>query len=134
MPHAPSAKPARPLSPHLQIYRPQITSGMSIFHRITGVALAFGLPVFVAWLLVLANGPNLYPSFIELFQTIVGQILLFGWSFSFFYHFCCGIRHLLWDAGYGLDIKSVYRTGYAAIVISLALTALIWLEAYGMIS
>ncbi|HEU0117457.1 MAG TPA: succinate dehydrogenase, cytochrome b556 subunit, partial [Alphaproteobacteria bacterium] len=87
-----TGKTARPLSPHLQVYKPQLTSGMSIFHRITGVALCAALPVFVAWLVMLANGPKSYPDFMNLFHNPVGQILLFGWVFSFFYHLCCGIR------------------------------------------
>lgn len=126
-------KIARPLSPHLQIYKPQLTSGMSIFHRITGVALACGLPVFVAWLVVVASGPTMYTAFTDLLHTCVGQILLVGWTFSFFYHFCCGLRHLAWDAGYGLNIKAVYLSGYIAILVSLMLTAAIWIKVYGLL-
>src|SRR5476649_2375079 len=96
---SPSVKTARPLSPHLQVYRPQLTSVLSIFHRMTGVALALGLPVFVAWLVVVASGQETYSTFISYLQTTIGQILLCGWTLAFFYHFCCGIRHLLWDAG-----------------------------------
>jgi len=126
------AKKARPLSPHLQIYKPQITSGMSIFHRFTGIALSFGLPVFVAWIVAVASGPAGYVQFTGLFHNIVGQILLFGWTFSFFYHFCCGLRHLAWDAGFGLNIKSVNSTGRVAIGVSVLLTIGIWLKAYGV--
>jgi len=126
-------KNARPLSPHLQIYRPQITSGMSIFHRITGMALSAGLPVFVAWLVVVASGPKIYPDFMNLFHTCLGQIVLFGWTFAFFYHFLCGIRHLAWDAGYWLSIKAVYISGYITIVLALLLTATVWIKAYGLI-
>ena len=127
-----SQKIARPLSPHLQIYKPQLTSGMSIFHRITGVALAFALPVFVAWLVVVAGGPQVYADFMKLFQTLLGQILLYGWMFAFFYHFCCGIRHLLWDAGYGLNLRAVYISGYIAIGLSLLATASVWFKVHGM--
>ena len=129
----PSSKTARPLSPHLQIYKPQLTSGMSIFHRITGIALAAGLPVFVAWLVVVAGGPKPYQSFMECFHTTIGQIFLFGWTFSFFYHFCCGIRHLCWDAGYFLSIKSVYTTGRIALGVSILLTVYVWLHFYGLV-
>jgi succinate dehydrogenase / fumarate reductase cytochrome b subunit len=129
-----SEKAARPLSPHLQIYKPQLTSGMSIFHRMTGIALACGLPVFVLWLVVAAGGPEIYVNFINLFHNIIGQILLFGWTFAFFYHFCCGIRHLLWDAGYGLTIKAVYTSGYIAIGIAVLATACVWFRVYGMAS
>jgi succinate dehydrogenase / fumarate reductase cytochrome b subunit len=122
----------RPLSPHLQVYKPQLTSGMSIFHRITGIALAAGLPVFVAWVVALAGSEQLYATFTGLFNNIVGQVLLAGWSFCFFYHFCSGIRHLVWDAGYALSIKSVYISGYIAIAIALLLTAYVWLKIYGI--
>lgn len=123
----------RPLSPHLQVYKPQISSAMSIFHRITGVGLSLGLPVFVTWLVVLAAGPNLYIKFADLFQTAFGQILLFGWTWAFFYHFCCGIRHLLWDAGYFLDIKGMRISGWTALTVSSLLTAVIWMKTYGYI-
>jgi len=126
-------KTARPLSPHLQVYKPQITSAMSIFHRITGIALACGLPVFVAWLIFVAAGPKFYPIFTNPFNTVVGQILLFGWTFAFFYHFCCGIRHLLWDAGYGLSIKAVYTSGYLTIGLAVVGTASVWIKVYGLI-
>jgi succinate dehydrogenase / fumarate reductase cytochrome b subunit len=135
----PPALKARPLSPHLQIYKPQLTTGMSIFHRMTGVALAFGLPVFVAWLVALAKGPEAYGCFDICARSLIGQALLFGWCFAFFYHFFCGIRHLLWDAGYFLDIKGVYSTGRIVLGISLFLTLglwvkLYWIKLYGVMS
>lgn len=126
-------KTARPLSPHLGIYKPQLTSGMSIFHRATGVALAFGLPVFVAWLVVLAGGQEAYDSFISLFQNIYAQIILGGLSFAFFYHFFCGIRHLLWDAGFFLDLQAVYGTGYVTLLLAFGSTAYVWLKLYGYV-
>ena len=129
---SPMVKKARPLSPHLQIYRPQMTSGMSIFHRMTGIALAFGLPLFVVWLYAVACGPHVYFDFASLMNTLIGQIILFGLTFSFFYHFCCGIRHLLWDAGYFLTLPGVYSTGRIAIAVSVLLTVGIWIKAYGM--
>src|SRR5882762_6821451 len=94
-----AAKKARPLSPHLQVYRPQLTSGLSIFHRITGVGLAFGLPVFVLWLMVLGKDEAAYEQFLTCAHSIVGTILLMGWSWAFAYHLCMGVRHLLWDMG-----------------------------------
>lgn len=127
----PAAKPARPLSPHLSVYRPQISSVMSIFHRMTGIGLALGLPVFVAWTVAVAAGPQVYATFVGLFHNPVGQILLFGWSWAFFYHFWCGIRHLLWDAGLFLTIKGLYATGWAAFIISTLSTALTWAKILG---
>ena len=125
------AKKSRPLSPHLQIYRPQISATMSIFHRMTGIALAAALPVFVAWLVVLADSKPSYVRFMELFHNPVGQVLLMGWTWAFFYHLCCGIRHLIWDAGLFLSIKGLYATGYIAFGTSLLLTALVYLKAFG---
>jgi succinate dehydrogenase / fumarate reductase, cytochrome b subunit len=130
----PSSKPARPLSPHLQVYRPQLTSGMSIFHRITGVALAFGLPVFAYWLYTVASGPQAYTALMNCIHgCVVSQICLCGWTFCFFYHFCCGIRHLFWDIGVGLTIKAVYASGYVAILLALIMTACTLLTAYGYV-
>lgn len=126
-------KTARPLSPHLGIYKPQLTAGMSIFHRLTGVALAFGLPIFVAWLVVLAGGKEVYDLFVGLFQNVYGQIVLGCLSFAFFYHFFCGIRHLLWDAGLFLTIKGVYGTGYVAMLLAFGTTGYIWLKLYGYV-
>jgi len=124
-------KTARPLSPHLLIYKKQLTSGMSIFHRITGVGLTFGLPVFVIWLMALARGPNYYAMVMGLLRTTVGQILLFGWTWAFFYHFCNGVRHLIWDAGKMLSLKAVYISGYITLALSVVMTALLWLTAHG---
>ncbi len=124
-------KTTRPLSPHLQVYKWQLTSVMSILHRATGVGLAFGLPVFVAWLVALAEGRDSYTTFIGWFHNPVGQILLFGWTWAFFYHFWCGIRHLLWDSGLFLTIKGVYTTGWIAVGISTFATAMTWAKILG---
>ena len=133
MPTAPSTKPARPLSPHLQIYRWQLTSVMLILHRLSGVWLALGLPVFVVWLVVLAANAQIYGSFVSLFQNWFGQILLFGWTYAFFYHFCTGIRHLFWDTGFFLELKGVYTTGWIAFGVATLLTAYVWLRIFGVI-
>lgn len=127
-----TSKPARPLSPHLQIYRPQITSALSIFHRMTGVGLAIGLPVFVIWLLILAFRPALYPQIECCIHSPIGQVVLFGWTWAFLYHFCTGLRHLIWDAGLMLDIKGVYRSGRIALGVSTLLTICLWLKIYGI--
>lgn len=121
-------KKARPLSPHLQIYRPQLTSGLSILHRITGVGLAFGLPVFVMWLLALSKDEKTYGQFLSCAHSKIGTIFLLGWSWAFAFHLCMGVRHLLWDMGLFLDIKDAYRTGYAALAISALLTVGIWFK------
>ncbi len=127
----PSTKPARPLSPHLQVYKPQLTSIMSILHRATGVYLALGLPVFVGWLVAVAANQQTYEMVIGWCQTPVGQVLMFGWTWAFFYHFWCGIRHLLWDAGYFLTIKGVYATGWFVLFISTFAAGMTWAKILG---
>jgi succinate dehydrogenase / fumarate reductase cytochrome b subunit len=121
------------LSPHLQIYKPQITSVLSITHRLTGIVLSFGLIILVAWLTALASGPDAYGELLICAQSIIGQVILAGLTFAFFFHLCCGIRHLLWDAGYFLELKDVYKTGRIVIAATFVLTAIVWLKIYGVI-
>lgn len=116
----------RPLSPHLQIYKPQLTSVLSITHRGTGVFLTLGALFLSCWLLSIANGPE---SFTALQQHIVawyGQVLLYAWVFSLYYHLCNGIRHLIWDMGRGLEIKTTYLSGYIVVAASVLLTIVTW--------
>ena len=80
------------------------------------------------------GGPEAYGRFLDCATSLPGQLVLAGFGFSFFYHFCTGIRHLFWDAGYFLDLKGVYTTGYIAIAVACVLTAGVWLYAYGMLS
>ena len=97
----------------------------------TGMALALGLPVFVLWLAALAKGPDTYNQFIQCAHSTVGTILLVGWSWAFFFHLCTGIRHLFWDAGFFLDIKKVYITGWIAVVVSALMTIMMWMRVLG---
>ncbi len=120
----------RPLSPHLQIYRPQITSVLSIMHRGTGVVLSLGTMLLIAWLLALATGESAYSQFQNLLGGWVGRLVLFGFSLALFYHLCNGIRHLFWDAGKGFDIKTVERSGIAVLVATVVLTLGTWIAAY----
>ena len=114
----------RPLSPHLQVYKPQLTSMLSITHRATGIVLSLGLVVFVSWLALLATNTENANSMMQFFSTWYGQVMLFGWIFCFFYHFSNGIRHLFWDAGKGLELKTVYTTGYLVLAAAVTLTAI----------
>jgi succinate dehydrogenase / fumarate reductase cytochrome b subunit len=116
----------RPLSPHLQIYRPQLTSVLSILHRITGALLALGLPAMVIWLVAAAVGPESFATVQALAGSWIGQMFLVAWSFALFYHLCNGIRHLCWDAGFGFDLGVVHASGMAALAAAIALTALAW--------
>ena len=119
----------RPLSPNIQIYRPQLTSVLSIANRITGVVLSTCAVVLVVWLLAAATGPQAYAAVqgvITSWIGQIGQIGLFGCTFAFFMHFCGGIRHLVWDAGYGFALRSIYASGWAVVAASVALTVTAW--------
>ena len=120
----------RPLSPHLQIYRPQLTAVLSILHRLTGVALAPGTLLLVYWLVAAAAGPEAFATAQMLVGSIVGRLLLLGWTFALFYHLCNGIRHLVWDAGYGLELPDLYRSGWLVVFASGALTLGGWALGY----
>lgn len=119
----------RPLSPHLQVYRPQITSAMSICHRISGVALAVGTLLLTYWLVAAAAGPEAYARAQSVLGGFFGSLILFAFTAALFYHLCNGIRHLMWDAGYGFDMPTVYRSGYAVMIAAAVLTVLVWLLA-----
>ena len=122
----------RPLSPHLQIYRPQLTSVLSITHRITGLVLVAGTLVLTYWLLAAATGPEAYATAQSLLASWPGRVVLLGFSFALFYHLCNGIRHLFWDAGLGFDLKTAYASGHAVIGASVVLTLAAWALAYAM--
>jgi succinate dehydrogenase / fumarate reductase cytochrome b subunit len=117
----------RPLSPHLQVYRWQITMVMSILHRATGIALALGSLVLVYWLASLAGGPSAYAEAQTVLGSGLARLLLVCVSFAFFYHLSNGVRHLVWDTGRGFEISQLYASGYAAIAASVVLTAGFWL-------
>jgi succinate dehydrogenase / fumarate reductase cytochrome b subunit len=117
---------SRPLSPHLQIYRPQITSVLSISHRLTGLALSVGTLLLVWWLVALARGPDAFARAQSFVGSWLGRVLLLGWTFSLFFHLANGIRHLCWDAGYGFEIKTATVSGWVVVVASVALTAIAW--------
>ena len=112
----------RPLSPHLQIYKPQLTSVLSITHRGTGVLLALALLVMPYWLLSIASGPDTYALLLQHFSAWYGKLFMFGVIFSVYYHLCNGIRHLGWDLGRGLDLPSTYLTGYIVVFLSVLMT------------
>ncbi len=125
MANTPSTR-TRPLSPNIQIYRPQLTSVLSIANRITGVLLSAYAVALVMWLVAAAAGPHAYATVHVFIQSWAGQILLFGCTFCFFLHLCGGMRHLAWDAGYGFDLGAIYASGWAVVAVSMALTVLTW--------
>ena len=120
-------KRTRPLSPNIQIYRPQLTSVLSIVNRITGVVLSVCAVVLVVWLLAAATGPKAYAAVQHPIASWIGQIVLFGCTFAFFLHLCSGIRHLVWDAGYGFGLRSIYASGWVVVAASVALTVAAWI-------
>lgn len=117
---------SRPLSPHLQVYRWQISNTLSILHRLTGVVLALGGLALVAWLLALASGQAAFTGANALLGSLVGQLALVGWTFCFFYHLCNGLRHLAWDAGRGFDKAVARKSGLAVVAASVLLTVIFW--------
>ena len=122
----------RPLSPFMFPiwYRFQITSALSILHRLTGIALAVGSLLLCWWLISVAAGGELFAATHAVLASPIGILLLFGWSIAFFYHLCNGIRHLAWDAGYGFELRNATRSGYAVLAATVLLTALTWLYVF----
>jgi succinate dehydrogenase / fumarate reductase cytochrome b subunit len=120
----------RPLSPHLQIYRRQLTSVLSILHRFTGIGLAVGLLYLVCWLIAAASGLEAFDRLQSFNGSPIGRLLLFGWSIAFFYHLLNGIRHLAWDAGWGFELPAAYKSGYAVLIGTAVLTLAAWVFGY----
>ena len=122
----------RPLSPHLQVYRFQITMAMSILHRITGVGLGFGTLLLAWWLIAAAIGPEAYAGAEWFITSWIGRLALLGFTFSLFYHLFNGIRHLFWDAGFGFELPAMRASGLTVIAISVLLTAIAWIVGYAV--
>lgn len=123
----------RPLSPHLQIYKRQMSSVSSILHRITGIALIVGSLVLVSWIWAVAYSPACLDLIHCFFQSPFGLVLLVGWSAAFFYHFANGIRHLAWDAGYGFEVRTSIASGWFVFIFTAILTGLTWAWVFGLI-
>jgi succinate dehydrogenase / fumarate reductase cytochrome b subunit len=116
----------RPLSPHLQIYKPSITMMMSILHRITGAALFFGTLLVVGFLLALASGKASFETAQAIYGSLPGKLVLFGYTFALFQHMCGGIRHFVWDTGAGLERETRFKLAWATLIGGLVLTVLTW--------
>ena len=117
----------RPLSPHLDVYRWQISNTLSILHRVTGVFMSLGALVFTAWLVSLAAGPDAYLDLVDSLGSLPGVLALFGWTFCFFYHLCNGVRHLFWDVGLGFELVVARRSGIIVVIASILLTVTFWI-------
>ena len=120
----------RPLSPHLSIYRPMLTMMMSIVHRVTGAVLYFGMLLLAWWLLAAAAGPNGYARLQWFVGSIVGQLVLFGLTWALIHHLLGGIRHLIWDIGYGFGPSEREWLARATLIGSIALTLVLWIVGY----
>jgi succinate dehydrogenase / fumarate reductase cytochrome b subunit len=131
MTEAPVARSkGRPLSPHLQIYRPMLTMMMSIVHRITGAALYFGTILMVWWLIAAASGPNAYATVQAFMGSLIGRLILFGYTWALIHHSLGGVRHLIWDMGRGYGpVEREWLAG-ATLVGSIGLTILLWAVGY----
>lgn len=125
-------KAARPLSPHLQIYKPILTMVTSILHRITGSALFFGTLLVAWWLVAIASGPAYYEFVSEVFGSILGRLVLFGFTWALMFHMLGGMRHLLWDTGRGLEKGPRNNLARATIIGSVVLTILLWVVGYAL--
>jgi succinate dehydrogenase / fumarate reductase, cytochrome b subunit len=121
------ARADRPLSPHLQIYRWYFTMALSIGHRVTGIGLALGLILFTWWLLALAHGPDAFAVVQAVIDSWIGVLVLFLSTFALFFHMGNGVRHLVWDFGYGFDPDVALRSGIAVLVFAGAMTVVTWL-------
>lgn len=121
---------ARPLSPHLQVYRRQIQMVTSIVHRATGIILVIGALLITAALLALASGPDAWSRVTALAGSWFGLLILLGWTWALAYHWLNGIRHLLQDAGWGYAITQFVRNGWISVIGSLVLTVLVWIVVY----
>ena len=120
-------KSERPLSPHLQVYKWQLSSLLSITHRLTSIINLAGITLFALWICMLFLGENIF-NYYEIFaKTFVGKFIFVGFSWSFSYHLLNGIRHMFWDMGYGYDLKVANLSGIIVLVLSFILTFLAWI-------
>ena len=122
----------RPLSPFMfpTWYRFQITSVLSILHRLTGIALAVGSILLAWWLIAVAAGGQIFAATHAFIASPIGVVLLFLWSVAFFYHLCNGVRHLAWDAGYGFELRQAFLGSYAVLAATVVLTVFAWLPVW----
>lgn len=126
-------RPTRPLSPHIGVYKWQLHMAMSILHRATGVFLGVGLLAMAWWLMSISQGPDAYNEFVTCASSLLGRLVMLGFSYSLIYHALNGMRHLLWDTGRGLEVESVRKSGMITMVLSVLLTLTVWVYAYSII-
>ncbi|PCI69123.1 MAG: succinate dehydrogenase, cytochrome b556 subunit [Piscirickettsiaceae bacterium] len=120
----------RPLSPHLDVYKLPLSAVISIVHRGTGAFLTMGTLVLVWWLMALAGGEEAFMSAQSFMGSFFGRLILFGWSFALFFHLCNGVRHLIWDVGYGFEKDTVEKSSLMVLGVAGFLTFFIWIIAF----
>ncbi len=123
-----------PLSPHLQVYRWQIPMALSILHRATGIVLSIGAVLLTILLVAAASGPDSYEPVASFLQSALGRLVMVGFAFSLFLHLANGIRHLFWDAGWGFEIKTYFRSGWVVLITAVVATVVAWWIAFGGLS
>ena len=116
----------RPLSPHLSVHKKVLTSVFSIFHRITGIGLSLGSILIAIWVSLVALGPKFFFIFELLSNSLIFKLILFIWTLAIFYHLFNGTRYLFWTYGLGMDLKTVYKSGYLILLLTLAATFFVW--------
>ncbi len=120
----------RPLSPHLDVYRLPLSALLSVVHRGTGAALSIGTIALVYWLMALAGGESSFSTAQAFMGSVLGRLMLFGWTFALFFHLSNGIRHLFWDAGYGFEKETVKTSSFIVLAAAGFLTLLVWIVAF----
>jgi len=116
----------RPLSPHLSIHKKVLTAVFSIFHRLTGISLTLGSILLVFWFLSISIGENFYNYFQIISSNFIFKVILFFWTLAFFYHLFNGIRYLFWSFSLGMDLKTVYLSGYIVSLLTIIATIIVW--------
>lgn len=122
----------RPLSPHLQIWRWNVTMALSILHRATGVGLGLGALLLAWWLIAAAGGPEAFATAQAFMGSILGRLILLAFTAALFFHLCNGLRHLVWDAGYGFEMATAERTAWLTVAATVVLTLIAWIAGYAM--
>ena len=126
------AERQRPLSPNIQLYRPQLTSVLSIVNRLTGVLLSIAAIALVIWLLAAAAGPQAYAIVQAALASWTGQVILLAFTFAFFLHLFGGIRHLVWDTVHGFELRAIYMSGWTVVAASVVMTVVAWVASFCM--
>jgi succinate dehydrogenase cytochrome b subunit len=127
-----TARIERPLSPHLQVYRWTLTMALSIVHRATGVALYFGTLLLAWWLIAAASGPTAYANVQAFTSSFLGRLIVFGYTWALLHHLFSGLRHFVWDLGYGFKASERETLTWGALIAGIATTVLIWIAAYAI--